>query len=69
MIVGSVFYGIAMVTNLGHFGLILSIMVSFIICGGVAFISLIVMSGLSLISLIFTIVCFIIWQIQRCKIK
>jgi hypothetical protein len=69
MIVGSVLYGVAFVAILGHFALFLCILVSFIICGGVAFISLIVISGLSFLSFIFTLVSFIIWQIQRCKIK
>jgi hypothetical protein len=69
MIVGSVLYGVAFVAILGHFALFLCILVSFIICGGVAFISLIVISGLSFLSFIFTLVSFITWQIQRCKIK
>ena len=69
MVVGSFFYAVAFVAILGHFALFLCILVSFIICNGVAFISLIVISGLSFLSFIFTLVSFIIWQIQRCKIK
>lgn len=66
---GTVVYVIALVGSLGHFGLMLAILVCYIVCTGIAFVSLIVMSGLSLIAFIFILVCLIKWSLLRCKLK
>lgn len=60
--VGTVVYLVGLVGTLGHFALMLTIFVCFVVCGGVAFISLLVMFVLSGIGFVLVLVCFIKWQ-------
>lgn len=69
LVLGTVVYTFAMVGSLAHFGLMATIMVSYIVCTGILFVNLLVITILGGLAFFLTIICFVKWQLIRCKLK
>lgn len=51
-----------------HFGLVLSVLISSIVCVGSMYLTLLIVCGLSALGLVLVAVCWVLWQVWRCKV-
>lgn len=67
VIANSLLYSLSLLMLVPHVGIFVNLILSHISCTGVLSLNLVIIAALSLGSLVFLLICFIIWQTLRYK--